>query len=176
MSLRLWELCCLGKLLLLSHCKLIRGKGARLRVIYRPPHESSTLPRVLSTAGVCKEVKHIFSGCWAPHGLSLVTDSTLMDRISRCGLGERSSQYGVLKLFYFLQANDVFLLASSDQDFQYTLGQFAVECEVVGMTVSTTESESSQAKGLERSEEMDRLIGAASAIMQVLYRTIVVER
>ncbi len=36
-----------------------------------------------------------------------------------------------------LFADDVVLLASSDEDLQYALGQFAAECEAAGMRYST---------------------------------------
>lgn len=41
-----------------------------------------------------------------------------------------------------LFADDAVLLASSDSDCQHTLGLFAAECEVVGLSVSTSKSES----------------------------------
>ncbi|KAI3372029.1 hypothetical protein L3Q82_006899 [Scortum barcoo] len=37
--------------------------------------------------------------------------------------------------------NDIVLLASSNQDFQHVLGQFAAKCEAAGMRISTSKSE-----------------------------------
>jgi len=98
------------------------------------------------------------------------------------------------------------LLATSDRDLQHALGQFAAKCEAVRMRVSTSKSEAmvlcwktvecslqvgsellpqgkefkyfgvlftSEGK-MER--EIDRWIGAASAVMWALYRSIVVKR
>ena len=92
------------------------------------------------------------------------------------------------------------------RDLQHALGRFAAECEVVGMRVSTSKSEAMvlcrktvecslrvtsellpQAKEfkylgvLVTSEgkierEMDRRIGAASAVMRALYRSVVVKK
>lgn len=46
-------------------------------------------------------------------------------------------QLGDLRIASLLFADDVDLLASSGRDLQHTLGQFAVECEAVRITVST---------------------------------------
>ncbi|KAK0137077.1 hypothetical protein N1851_026739 [Merluccius polli] len=127
-----------------------------------------------------------------------------MDRISRRGRGEESVQFGSLKIASLLFADYVVLLASSD--LQHTLGWFAAECAAVGMKVSTSKSEAmvlcrkmvdcsfqvgseflpqvkefkylwilftSEGK-MER--EMDRRIGAASAVMRAMYRTVVMKR
>ncbi|KAI3363121.1 hypothetical protein L3Q82_011774 [Scortum barcoo] len=103
-------------------------------------------------------------------------------------------------------ANDVVLLASSSQDLQHVLERFAAECEAAGMRISTSKSEAmvldrkrvacplrvggevlpqveefkylgvlftSEGK-MER--EIDRRIGAASAVMRSVYRTVVVKK
>ncbi|KAI3352069.1 hypothetical protein L3Q82_020884 [Scortum barcoo] len=97
--------------------------------------------------------------------------------------------------------DDVVLLASSSQDLQHVLERFAAECEAAGMRISTSKSEAmvldrkrvacplrvggevlpqveefkylgvlftSEGK-MER--EIDRRIGAASAVMRSVYRT-----
>ncbi|XP_077441792.1 uncharacterized protein LOC144063805 [Vanacampus margaritifer] len=102
--------------------------------------------------------------------------------------------------------NDVVLLASSSRDLQLSLELFAAECEAVEMKISTSKSQTmvlsqksvecplrvgdeilpqveefkylgvlftSEAR-LER--EIDRRIGAASAVMQTLYRSVVVKK
>ncbi|KAI3365316.1 hypothetical protein L3Q82_010406, partial [Scortum barcoo] len=102
--------------------------------------------------------------------------------------------------------DDVVLLASSSQDLQHVLERFAAECEAAGMRISTSKSEAmvldrkrvacplrvggevlpqveefkylgvlftSEGK-MER--EIDRRIGAASAVMRSVYRTVVVKK
>ncbi|XP_056625668.1 uncharacterized protein LOC130437983 [Triplophysa dalaica] len=100
--------------------------------------------------------------------------------------------------------DDVVVPAPSDQDLQHALGRFAAECEAAGMRISTSKSEamvlcrkrvacSLQVGGeflpqvekfkylgvlftsegrMER--EIDRWIGAASAVMRSIYRSIYV--
>ena len=105
-----------------------------------------------------------------------------------------------------LFADDVVLLATSDRDLQHALGRFAAECEAVGMRVSTSKSEAMvlcrktvecslrvgsellpQAKEFKylgvlftsegkMEREMDRRIGAASAVMRALYQSVVVKQ
>ncbi|KAI3357129.1 hypothetical protein L3Q82_015603 [Scortum barcoo] len=102
--------------------------------------------------------------------------------------------------------DDVVLMASSGQDLQHVLEWFAAECEAAGMRISTSKSEAmildrkrvacplrvggevlpqveefkylgvlfmSEGK-MER--EIDRRIGAASAVMRSVYRTVVVKK
>ncbi|XDV39599.1 hypothetical protein PO909_008816 [Leuciscus waleckii] len=105
-----------------------------------------------------------------------------------------------------LFADDVVVLALSDQELQHALGRFAAECEAAGMRISTSKSEAMvlsrkkvacllQVGGeflpqveefkylgvlftsegrMER--EIDRQIGAASAVMRSLYRSVVVKK
>ena len=113
----------------------------------------------------------------------------------------RGVLWGVL-----LFADDVVLLASSDRDLQLSLDQFAAECKAAGMRISTSKSESmvlnrkrvectlrvgdeilpqveefkylgvlfTSEGRLER--EIDRRIGAASAVMRTLHGSVVVKR
>ncbi|KAI3365319.1 hypothetical protein L3Q82_010409, partial [Scortum barcoo] len=102
--------------------------------------------------------------------------------------------------------DDVVLMASSGQDLQHVLERFAAECEAAGMRISTSKSEAmvldrkrvacplrvggevlpqveefkylgvlftSEGK-MER--EIDRRIGAASAVIRSVYRTVVVKK
>ncbi|KAK3511498.1 hypothetical protein QTP70_009001 [Hemibagrus guttatus] len=101
---------------------------------------------------------------------------------------------------------DVVLLASSSLDLQHALGHFAAECEAAGMRVSSSKSEAmvlnrkkvactlqvggevlpqvEEFKYLEvlftsegrMDREIDRLIGAAAAVMRSMYRSVVVKK
>ena len=129
-----------------------------------------------------------------------------MDRISRRSRGEESVRFGDLRIASLLFADDILLLATSDRDLQHALGRFAAECEAVGMRVSTSKSEAMvlcrkmvecslrvgsellpQAKEFKylgvlftsegkMEREMDRRIGAVSAVMRALYRSVVVKK
>ncbi|TWW73543.1 hypothetical protein D4764_15G0009370 [Takifugu flavidus] len=113
---------------------------------------------------------------------------------------------GDLRIGSLLFADDVVLLASSARDLQRSLDRFATECEVPGMKISTSKSDAMvlnrkkvecllQVKEeilpqveefkylgvLFRSEgrmeqEIDRRIGAASAVMRTLHQSVVVKR
>jgi len=111
-----------------------------------------------------------------------------------------SVRFGDLRIASLLFADDVVLLATSDRDLQHALGQFAAECEAVRMRVSTSISRKMvecslrvvselllQAKefkylGLlfvsegKMEREMDKRIGAASAVMWGLYWSVLVKR
>ncbi|KAI3377251.1 hypothetical protein L3Q82_009155 [Scortum barcoo] len=50
-------------------------------------------------------------------------------------------QFGNHRISSLLFADDIVLLASSNQDLQHVLGRFAAECEVAGMRISTSKSE-----------------------------------
>ncbi|KAI3377068.1 hypothetical protein L3Q82_000278 [Scortum barcoo] len=124
-----------------------------------------------------------------------------MDRISRRSQGPEGVRFGNHRISSLLFADDVVLLASSSQDLQRVLERFAAECEAAGMRISTSKSEAmvldwkrvacplrvggevlpqvvefkylgvlftSEGK-MER--EIDRRIGAASAVMRSVYRT-----
>ncbi|KAK7915621.1 hypothetical protein WMY93_011382 [Mugilogobius chulae] len=138
--------------------------------------------------------------------LSPVLFIVFMDRISRRSQGPESVQFGDHRISSLLFADDVVLMASSNQDLQHALGRFAAECEAAGMKISSSKSE---AMVLDRKKvpcplqvggeslpqveefkylgvlftsegrmerEIDRRIGAASAVMQSLYRTVVVKK
>ncbi|KAI3366015.1 hypothetical protein L3Q82_009843 [Scortum barcoo] len=118
------------------------------------------------------------------------------------GPWRESSLFGNHRISSLLFADDVVLLASSSQDLQHVLERFAAECEAAGMRISTSKSEAmvldrkrvvcplrvsgevlpqveefkylgvlftSEGK-MER--EIDRRIGAASAVMRSVCRTV----
>uniref|UniRef100_A0A8C6PEM1 ribonuclease H n=1 Tax=Nothobranchius furzeri TaxID=105023 RepID=A0A8C6PEM1_NOTFU len=138
--------------------------------------------------------------------LSPILFITFMDRIFRRSQGVEGIRFGGLRIRSLLFADDVVLLASSERDLQLSLERFAAECEAAGMRISSSKSETmvlirkrvecllrvrdevlpqveefkylgvlfmSEGK-LER--EIDRRIGAASAVMRALYRSVVVKR
>ncbi|KAI3369747.1 hypothetical protein L3Q82_024573 [Scortum barcoo] len=120
--------------------------------------------------------------------------------------GPEGVRFGNHRISSLLFADDVVLMASSGQDLQHVLERFAAECEAAGMRISTSKSEAmvldrkrvacplqvggevlpqveefkylgvlftSEGK-MER--EIDRRIGAASAVMRSVYRTVVVKK
>ncbi|MDF4405451.1 reverse transcriptase domain-containing protein, partial [Vibrio parahaemolyticus] len=131
---------------------------------------------------------------------------TFMDRISRRSRVVEGVRFGDGRISSLLFADDVVLLAPSNSDLQLLLGQFAAECEAAVMRISTSKSEAMvlsrkrvdcplQVRGevlpqveefkylgilftsegrMER--EIDRRIGAASAVMRALNRSVVVKR
>ncbi|TWW77456.1 Transposon TX1 uncharacterized 149 kDa protein ORF 2 [Takifugu flavidus] len=134
--------------------------------------------------------------------LSPILFVTFMDRISRCSHGVEGVRCGDLRIGSLLFADDVVLLASSARDLQRSLDRFAAACEAAGMRISTSKSEAMvlnwkkvecllQVKEeilpqveefkylgvlftsegrMER--EIDRQIGAASAVMRILHRSV----
>uniref|UniRef100_A0AAQ4PCE6 Reverse transcriptase domain-containing protein n=1 Tax=Gasterosteus aculeatus aculeatus TaxID=481459 RepID=A0AAQ4PCE6_GASAC len=130
--------------------------------------------------------------------LSPILFVVFMDRISRRSRGEESLQFGGLRISS--------LLFASVCDLQLSLERFAVECEAVGMRISTSKSEAMvlsrkpmdcllqvgmcpypQVKEFKylgvlfTSEgkmecEFGRRIGAAGAVFHSLYRTVVTKR
>uniref|UniRef100_A0A8C6MCM8 Reverse transcriptase domain-containing protein n=1 Tax=Nothobranchius furzeri TaxID=105023 RepID=A0A8C6MCM8_NOTFU len=138
--------------------------------------------------------------------LSPILFITFMDRISRCSQCVGGICFGGLRIRSLLFADDVVLLTSSERDLQLSLERFTAECEAAVMRISSSKSETmvlirkwvecllrvrdevlpqveefkylrvlftSEGK-LER--EIDRRIGAASAVMRALYRSVVVKR
>ncbi|TWW70800.1 hypothetical protein D4764_17G0002830 [Takifugu flavidus] len=129
-----------------------------------------------------------------------------MDRISRRSRGVEGVEFSGRKISSLLFADDVVLLAPSNRDLQQMLGRFATECEVAGMRISTSKSESMvlTRKKIEcllrvgeevlpqveefkylgilftsegrMEREIDRQIGAASAVMRALNRSVVVKK
>ena len=65
-----------------------------------------------------------------------------MDRIVRCSRGLESVQIGDTTIARLLFADDLAILASSQEDLQRALERFAAECESAGMRISTTKTES----------------------------------
>uniref|UniRef100_A0A8C9SX65 ribonuclease H n=1 Tax=Scleropages formosus TaxID=113540 RepID=A0A8C9SX65_SCLFO len=138
--------------------------------------------------------------------LSPILFIIFMDRISRRGQGTEGVCFGGRRISSLLFADDVVLLASSNQDLQRALERFAAECEAAGMRISTSKSEamvlsrkkvdcSLRVRGelLPQVEEfkylgvlftsegkmerqVDGRIGAASTVMRSLYRSVVVKR
>ncbi|TWW78064.1 R2 Retrovirus-related Pol polyprotein from type I retrotransposable element [Takifugu flavidus] len=126
--------------------------------------------------------------------------------ISRCSHGVEGVQFGDLRIGSLLFADDVVLLASSARDLQRSLDRFAAPCEAAGMKISTSKSEAmvlnrKKVKCLLRvkeeilpqveefkylgvlftsegrmEQEIDRRIGAVSAVMRTLHRSVVVKR
>uniref|UniRef100_A0A6Q2ZQA7 54 kDa nucleoporin n=1 Tax=Esox lucius TaxID=8010 RepID=A0A6Q2ZQA7_ESOLU len=64
-----------------------------------------------------------------------------MDRISRRSQGPEGVRFGDHTISSLLFADDVVVLAPSNQGLQHALGRFAAECEAVGMKISTSKSE-----------------------------------
>ncbi|XP_048857101.1 uncharacterized protein LOC125724452 [Brienomyrus brachyistius] len=138
--------------------------------------------------------------------LSPILFIVFMDRISRRSQGVEGVRFGDLRIRSLLFADDVVLLASSSRDLQLSLEQFAAECEAAGMRISTSKSETMvlSRKRVECSlrvgdgvlpqveefkylgilftsggtmeREIDRRIGAASAVMRALHRSVMVKR
>ncbi|KAK3564684.1 hypothetical protein QTP86_024812, partial [Hemibagrus guttatus] len=138
--------------------------------------------------------------------LSPVLFIVFMDRISRRSQGLEGVRFGDHRISSLIFADDVVLLAPSSLDLQHALGCFAAECEAAGMRVSTSNSEAMvldrkkvactlQVGGevlpqveefkylgvLFTSEgrmdrEIDRRIGAVTAVMRSMYRSAVVKK
>ncbi len=70
--------------------------------------------------------------------LSPVLFIIFMDRISRRSQGPEGVGFGDHAISSLLFADDVVVLATSDQDLQHALGRFAAECEAVGMRISAS--------------------------------------
>ncbi|TWW56043.1 hypothetical protein D4764_08G0000300 [Takifugu flavidus] len=116
---------------------------------------------------------------------SLYQRSRSLVRIAGC----KSDSFPISSLLF---ADDVVLLVPSNRDLQQMLGRFATECEAAGMRISTSKSESmvlAQKKVEEfkylgilftsegrMEREIDRRIGAASAVMRVLNQSVVVKK
>ncbi|KAK7884420.1 hypothetical protein WMY93_027543 [Mugilogobius chulae] len=127
-------------------------------------------------------------------------------KISSCSQDPEGVRFGDHRISSLLFADDVVLMAPSSQHLQHALGRFAAECEAAGMKISSSKSKAMvldrkkvpcplQVGGeslpqveefkylgvLFTSEgkmehEIDRWIGAASAVMQSLYQTVVVKK
>ncbi|KAK3518183.1 hypothetical protein QTP70_033879 [Hemibagrus guttatus] len=138
--------------------------------------------------------------------LSPVLFIAFMDRISRCSQGLEGVRFGDHRISLLLFADYVLVLAPSSLDLQHALGHFSAECEAAGLRVSTSKSEAMvidrkkvactlqvggeflpQVKEFKylrvlfmsdgrMDREIDRRIGAAAAVMQSMYRSVVVKK
>ena len=73
--------------------------------------------------------------------LSQILIMIFMDRISRCSQAAKGVKFIGLQIPSLLFADDMVLLASLNCDLQFVVAQFATECEVAGMRISTSKSE-----------------------------------
>ncbi|KAK7922730.1 hypothetical protein WMY93_009632 [Mugilogobius chulae] len=101
-------------------------------------------------------------------------------QISRRSQGPEGVQFGDHRISSLLFADDVVLMASSNQDLQHALGRCFAPLQVGGESLPQVE-EFKYLGVLFTSEgrmerEIDRRIGAASAVMRSLYRTVVVKK
>ncbi|KAK3537395.1 hypothetical protein QTP70_008853 [Hemibagrus guttatus] len=150
-------------------------RGPLLRAVWSLYNRSRSLVRIAS----CKsDLFPVHVGLRQGCPLSLVLFIVFMDRISRCSQGLEGVRFGDHRISLLLFADDVVLLAPSSLDLQQALGCFAAECEAAGMRVSTSKSEAmvlftSEGK---MDREIDRRIGAVAAVMQSMYRSVVVKK
>ncbi len=138
--------------------------------------------------------------------LSPVLFIIFMDRISRRSQVPEDVRFGEHTISSLLFADDVVSLAPSDQDLQHALGRIAAEFDAAGMRISTSKSEAMvlsrkkvacplQVGGVSLSQveefkylgvlftsegrmewETDRWIGAASAVIWSMNRSVVVKK
>ncbi|KAK3542555.1 hypothetical protein QTP86_029613, partial [Hemibagrus guttatus] len=178
-------------------------RGPLLRAVRSLYNQSRSLVRIASCKSDLFPVHvGLRQGCLLSPFLFIV----FMDRISRNSQGLEGVWFGDHRISSLIFADDVVLLAPSSLDLQHALGCFAAECEAAGMRVSTSKSEAMvldrkkvactlQVVGevlpqveefkylgvLFTSEgsmdrEIDRRIGAAAAVMQSMYRSVVVKK
>ena len=138
--------------------------------------------------------------------LSPILFVIFMDRISRRSQGGVGVRLGELRVESLLFADDLVLMAPSVRDLQLSLDRFAAECTAAGMKISISKSEAMvlsrkpvdctvrvgneilpQVKEFKylgvlftsegrTEQEISRRIGAAGAVLQSLYRTVVTKR
>ncbi|TWW67270.1 hypothetical protein D4764_02G0003110 [Takifugu flavidus] len=126
--------------------------------------------------------------------LELLAVSRTRFRISRCSHGVEGVQFGDLRIGSLPFADDVVLLASSARDLQLSLDRFAAACEAAGMKINTSKFKAMVKEEIlpqveefkylgvlftsegRMEQEIDRRIGAASAVMRTLHRSVVVKR
>ncbi len=178
-------------------------RGPLLRAVRSLYDRSKSLVRIASSKSDLFPVHVVLrQGC----PLSPVLFIIFMDRISRRSQGPEGVGFGDHAISSLLFADDVVVLATSDQDLQHALGRFAAECEAVGMRISASKSEAMvlsrkrvacplQVGGVllpqveefkylgvlftsegRMEREIDRRIGAASAVMRSMYRSVVVKK
>ncbi|KAI3376714.1 hypothetical protein L3Q82_017138 [Scortum barcoo] len=145
-------------------------RGPLLRAVRSLYDRSRSLVRI---AGSKSDLFPVHVGLRQGCPLSPVLFIIFMDRISRRSQGPEGVRFGNHRISSLLFADDVVLLASSSQDLQrhVLLERFAAECEAAGMRISTSKSE---AMVLDRKRA--DWIGAASAVMRSVYRTVVVKK
>ncbi|KAK7939602.1 hypothetical protein WMY93_002928 [Mugilogobius chulae] len=111
-------------------------------------------------------------------------------QISRRSQGPEGVQFGDHRITSLLFADDVVLMASSNQDLQHALGRFAAECEAAEMKISSSKSEAmvldrKRCFALSRWVESpcskwrsSSISGSCSRVRegQSLYRTVVVKK
>ena len=178
-------------------------RGTLLRAIQSLYNQSESCVRVLGSKSDSFPVGvGLRQGC----ALSPILFVIFMDRISRRSRGGEGIRLGELRVSSLLFADDVVLMAPSVQDLQLSLDRFAAECTAAGMRISVSKSEAMvlsrkpvvctvqvgnealpQVKEFKylgvlftsegRTEkEISRRIGAAGAVLQSLYRTVVTKR
>ncbi len=175
-------------------------RGPLLRAVLSLYDRSRSLVRI---AGSKSDLFLVHVGLRQGCPLSPVLFIIFMDRISRRSQGPEGVGFGDHAISSLLFADDVVVLATSDRDLQHALGRFAAECEAVGMRISASKSEAMvhsqkrvacplQVGGVllpqveefkylgilfmsegRMEREIDRRIGAASAVMRAMYRSIV---
>ncbi|XDV11655.1 hypothetical protein PO909_000531 [Leuciscus waleckii] len=113
-------------------------RGSLLRAVRSLYDRSRSLVRIASSKSDFFPVHvGLRQGC----PLSPVLFIFFMDRISRHSQGPEDVRFGDNTISSLLFADDVVVLAPSDQDLQHALGWFAAECEAAGMRISTSKSE-----------------------------------
>ena len=174
----------------------VRGIGPLIRAVRSLYDRCQSLVRI---AGNKSDLFPVRVGLRQGCPLSPILFIIFMDRISRRSQGVEGVRFGDLRIGSLLFADDVVLLASSDLDLQLSLERFAAECKAAGMRISTSKSESMvlNRKRVEctlhfgdeilpqveefrylgvlftsegrMEREIDRWIGAASAVMRTLH-------
>uniref|UniRef100_A0A8P4KHH4 Reverse transcriptase domain-containing protein n=1 Tax=Dicentrarchus labrax TaxID=13489 RepID=A0A8P4KHH4_DICLA len=178
-------------------------RGSLLRAIQSLYFQSESCVRILGCKSDSFPVGvGLRQGC----ALSPTLFVTFIDRISRRSHGGEGLQFGGLRIASLLFVDDVVLMASSACDLQHSLDRFTAECQAAGMRISTSKSEAMvlsrkpvdcllrvgseslpQVKEFKylrvlftsegrMEQEIGRRIGAAGAVLQSLYRTVVTKR
>ncbi len=121
--------------------RVLREYGVRcplLRAVRSLYDRSRSLVRI---AGSKSDLFPVHVGLRQACPLSPVLFIIFMDRISRSSQGPEGVGFGEHAISSLLFADDVVVLATSDQDLQHALGRFAAECEAAGMRISASKSE-----------------------------------
>ncbi len=112
-------------------------RGLLLRAARSLYDRSRSLVRI---AGSKSDLFPVYVGLRQSYPLSPVRFIVFMDRVFR-SQGPEGVLFGDHTISSLLFADDVVLLAPSDQDLRNALGRFAAECEAAGMRISTSKSE-----------------------------------